>query len=861
MKKALCTAIVILVLLSFTGTAHAERSVKVMVNGKQVHFTVTPSVTDNRQVIAPAKEVFEALGANVTYDEVSRTVYGRIHEFEIEVTADKWEGRVNGEEVQVGEWPRFIGGQLMIPVKFAAESFGAQYYWDSKTYTAAITERPPLNVRVTDDIKLWGNDDNPIRIMAQQMLADGNLILARLKVSGKDEETVEYALDYFNVGKNMPTEIAAFKIEDFQKEPIFTVLKDGRVLVKTEKVVGRGQERRVRTVIYAVKPETREVQEYFLTDADYYDTLVSSRGEVLYDSHSDTEWDIPRDLYKWDAAGREMKITDTPDIIEEYPQWSPDGSRVAFVEAGKNPYSVLSLSVYNNDDGRTVKIKIAAKNPMDISGPVWSPDSRFLTYFVQENKYLSSLWTVKADGTGLKKIGNIYGSYWPLVWSPDGSELVASSGDGFVVFDKAGKMLTKQKGSDFAWSPDGKILMYKRHREIWLWDPVKNADKPVNVSTDSHNAIWSADGKTIYRGYWNLWSETLMYLENPPAKQAKSTSVKINVNGFDVSPNVSPVNIAGKIYVNPAEFLKTLRALYVFDKTTQTIVAVKGETTVVMNIGSNSAEVNGIKVKLGDAPIVMNGSPMIPAAPVAQSLGAGIQWNAKIKTLNVTTPVVSNRYSSDQLSWGLAVDAILTKTNRQRFDLLGGGIPGKRMTESTKDMLSIWWGINNRNDAFDTISWLKGTGHRADYEVLAGLVAMTPDEEFDKQLEKYKDNTEFVRQVKFVKEHYKELGSKSLTGWDWIRLVNVVRDCYLAGYLTKEEAWEEIMFAARTLQQTFDSWEDMGNNYVLGAQFWSPEDYYKDRADTVQWLLSDAGSPWTLIKWDLSLKPTGAQRR
>lgn len=89
----------------------------------------------------------------------------------------------------------------------------------------------------------------------------------------------------------------------------------------------------------------------------------------------------------------------------------------------------------------------------------------------------------------------------------------------------------------------------------------------------------------------------------------------------------------------------------------------------------------------------------------------------------------------------------------------------------------------------------------------------------------------------------------------------MVRDYYLAGYLTKEEAWEEIMFAARTLQQTFDSWEDMGNNYVLGAQFWSPEDYYKDRAETVKWLTSDAGSPWTRIKWDLSLKPAGAQRR
>ncbi len=65
-----------------------------------------------------------------------------------------------------------------------------------------------------------------------------------------------------------------------------------------------------------------------------------------------------------------------------------------------------------------------------------------------------------------------------------------------------------------------------------------------------------------------------------------------------------------------------------------------------------------------------------------------------------------------------------------------------------------------------------------------------------------------------------------------------------------------MMPAARILRQTFTSWRDLGENYLIGRQFWDPEEQvqtgsrYRQAFDR---LLADPASPWNRVPWAVDL--------
>ena len=80
------------------------------------------------------------------------------------------------------------------------------------------------------------------------------------------------------------------------------------------------------------------------------------------------------------------------------------------------------------------------------------------------------------------------------------------------------------------------------------------------------------------------------------------------------------------------------------------------------------------------------------------------------------------------------------------------------------------------------------------------------------------------------------------------------------GYLTEDEAWDLIMPGARKLQTTFDSWKDLGENYLIGREFWSQAETERNGLlyrQVYQRLLDDPASPWNQCAWDLNLKGKG----
>ena len=70
-------------------------------------------------------------------------------------------------------------------------------------------------------------------------------------------------------------------------------------------------------------------------------------------------------------------------------------------------------------------------------------------------------------------------------------------------------------------------------------------------------------------------------------------------------------------------------------------------------------------------------------------------------------------------------------------------------------------------------------------------------------------------------EHNSKRRRNSLVGWDYCRYIMLCRCGYQVGFLSEEEAWGRIMPMARAIQAAFPSWSELGEDYLVGREFWS----------------------------------------
>ena len=164
------------------------------------------------------------------------------------------------------------------------------------------------------------------------------------------------------------------------------------------------------------------------------------------------------------------------------PAWAPGGTRLAFVRArpGSNLSSIWTVRA---DGSRARRLTYGS---IDLQ-PSWSRDGRTLAFLrIHPKTYASGLWTVRADGRGLRRILRRLGNVTQPVWSPttdrlavtDGRRLLVARPDGRSVrvvarltADAAGNRIDPQP----AWSPDGRRLAFAQLRravvgrsDIWV---------------------------------------------------------------------------------------------------------------------------------------------------------------------------------------------------------------------------------------------------------------------------------------------------------------------------------------------------------------------------------------------------------
>jgi len=114
------------------------------------------------------------------------------------------------------------------------------------------------------------------------------------------------------------------------------------------------------------------------------------------------------------------------------------------------------------------------------------------------------------------------------------------------------------------------------------------------------------------------------------------TQISVVVNGSTLDLDVPPYLLDGRTLVPLRAIFEALGVVVDWDPEEQTIQATGGGTDVVLMIGSNIMFRNGVTSEIDVPPMIINQRTLVPARVIAESFGAGVDWDPTTNTVTIT---------------------------------------------------------------------------------------------------------------------------------------------------------------------------------------------------------------------------------
>ncbi|PSL48518.1 cell wall-associated NlpC family hydrolase [Salsuginibacillus halophilus] len=117
-----------------------EKSVGVTVNGSSLQANQDAYVTESERTVVPMRAIFEELGADVQWDNNSKTASATLGNQEVSITIDSTEAHTHNGTVSLDQAAINTNGHTMVPVRFVSETLGAEVQWDSNNREVIINQ-------------------------------------------------------------------------------------------------------------------------------------------------------------------------------------------------------------------------------------------------------------------------------------------------------------------------------------------------------------------------------------------------------------------------------------------------------------------------------------------------------------------------------------------------------------------------------------------------------------------------------------------------------------------------------------------------------------------------------------------------
>lgn len=118
-------------------TGKPSKDPRILVDGSSVPMDTAPVNVEGR-LLVPVRAIGEALGATVEWDSLNKTAILTLNGKVVKIQADSQEALVNGNAVKLDVPARIINNRVLVPLRFVGESFGAEVAWNQETRTVIV---------------------------------------------------------------------------------------------------------------------------------------------------------------------------------------------------------------------------------------------------------------------------------------------------------------------------------------------------------------------------------------------------------------------------------------------------------------------------------------------------------------------------------------------------------------------------------------------------------------------------------------------------------------------------------------------------------------------------------------------------
>lgn len=143
-KKLAIGAITVLTLVGSMGipVSAASQDIEVIVDNKVIEFDVTPTIVEGRTLV-PLRGIFESLNITPRWDGQNRRVLVDGNGVNMVLPIDSNKAVINNKSIDLDVPATIVNDRTMVPARFISEACGADVSWNNDSRTVTIKSNLP----------------------------------------------------------------------------------------------------------------------------------------------------------------------------------------------------------------------------------------------------------------------------------------------------------------------------------------------------------------------------------------------------------------------------------------------------------------------------------------------------------------------------------------------------------------------------------------------------------------------------------------------------------------------------------------------------------------------------------------------
>lgn len=140
-------------LLSLGLALTSAAAVNLYVDNSRLDIDTEPMIVNSRTMV-PLRAIFEALDAQVEWDNDTRTALAHKGDIALSITVDQSTAFVNGQAVTLDVPAQIVNSRTMVPARFVAEALNANVQWDQSTASVYVDTTKPGGTALAENLTI-----------------------------------------------------------------------------------------------------------------------------------------------------------------------------------------------------------------------------------------------------------------------------------------------------------------------------------------------------------------------------------------------------------------------------------------------------------------------------------------------------------------------------------------------------------------------------------------------------------------------------------------------------------------------------------------------------------------------------------